>query len=167
MVFTEKRCRVMLSSALSPSWSYVVSDVFEYPFLRPSPDQHLEFWDVPKRPEEGSYRLHAIDSETEPSPVQIRTINLDSLVGLTFFCAGKSIKGIYPHKSPDSSPFEAFNALGSVQPELTFVRYFPLNSGQETINQIWVVENYSLQQGISRTLTVRAQTYNISLAFLI
>jgi hypothetical protein len=135
----------------------VLADLSKYPFLRPALDQPFDLWDVPNRPDEGSYRLHLTGSKRNTNPLQLRTLELDSIVGISFFCSFRSIYGIYAHENPHSSSFEAFNALGISHSDTVFVRYFPLNRGQETITQIWVVEHRGMMNGPSLTLTVRAK----------
>ncbi|KAH8808909.1 hypothetical protein F5884DRAFT_385966 [Xylogone sp. PMI_703] len=113
---------------------------YKYPFLRPSLSRPIELWDVP-RPPNGRYTFYAANNKDKPNPLQIRCINLSDLVGLTFFCSGRAIYAIHAHKNSRSFALDTYSRLTPTVQKYALLRYFPLNTDQETINEVWVRES--------------------------
>ncbi|RDL36495.1 uncharacterized protein BP5553_05847 [Venustampulla echinocandica] len=146
---------VRMVSDNSP-WYLQTKDVelrYQYPFLRPLLNRQLEMWDVPKLPDDGSYRFHSPD-ENKSNLKQIRSINFSGLTGLTFLCGSKAIYAIHKHQTHHSSALDTFLSLSPVIKRIVVLLYFPFDIGREIINQIWIRETYPNHTS-SRTVMIR------------
>ena len=139
-----RREDVEVSHEVSPSpLRPYLSKHWQGPFLHPrAKEGALELWDVPDIPRKETYRLRSPKRE-QGSPTLIRSIEMDGLTGLTFFCFNNELYGIHGHQSSGSSAHSTFLKINHYIRVHVDARYLPLNPGNDPITQVWSMRGKS------------------------
>ncbi|OBT77965.1 hypothetical protein VF21_04282 [Pseudogymnoascus sp. 05NY08] len=96
----------------------------------------LMLWDTPAPPDQ-----FTIVNDGLSKPMRMRCIVTEQCTGISVFCNGRKIYGIYAHKGNKSSAADTYKRLCHYRKDLLIWIYFPL-APNEGIRGVWIRRRY-------------------------